>query len=195
MAKRRHAISDGRRNTVALRHIGALTLGAFYSRALRALNDRVFLQSRPTFCRAGGDDAFYDRIRSNWKINDRLDLVRYYFPHLQIRRLDRENIPGDFAELGVYKDNTATLFRKVAAHRTLHLFDSFEGFHPRDSDNQSFKDVTLEEVRQRFGDAARLYPGYFPETTSLLDPQTLRPRPHRRGPGETHQGRHGVLLP
>jgi hypothetical protein len=54
----------------------------------------------------------------------------------------------------------------------LHLFDSFEGFHPGDSDNQSFKDVTLEEVRQRFEDAARLYPGYFPEITSLLDPQT-----------------------
>jgi hypothetical protein len=30
----------------------------------------------------------------------------------------------------------------------------------------------LEEVRRRCGDAARLYPGYFPETTCLLDPQT-----------------------
>jgi O-methyltransferase len=157
---------------VALKHIGALTLRAFYSRAFRALNDRVFLQSRPTFCRAGGDDAFYDLIRSNWKINDRLDLVRYYFLHLQIQRLDREKIPGDFAEVGVYKGNTAMLFRKVAPHRRLHLFDTFEGFHPSDSDNQSFKDVTLAEVQQRFGDAARFYPGYFPETTSLLDPQT-----------------------
>ena len=130
MAKRHHAISDGRRNTAALRHIGALTLGAFYYCALRALNDRVFLQSRPTFCRAGGDDAFYDLIRSNWKTNDRLDLVRYYFLHLQIQRLDRENIPGDFVELGVYKGNTAMLFRKVALHRTLHLVDSFEGSIP-----------------------------------------------------------------
>jgi len=30
----------------------------------------------------------------------------------------------------------------------------------------------LEELPRRCGDAARLYPGYFPETTSLLDPQT-----------------------
>ena len=51
----------------------ALTLRVFYSWPMRLFNNRVFLQFRPTFCRAenrsvAGDQALYDILRADWKI-------------------------------------------------------------------------------------------------------------------------------
>jgi O-methyltransferase len=159
----------------------ALTLKVFYSPLMRLFNNRVFLQFRPTFCRADnpsvkGDRALYDMLRADWKINDRGDLIRYYSLHLQLGRIDEQKIPGDIAELGVYQGNTAVFINRVTPTRTLHLFDTFAGFSDRDSkvyaDHKAFKDVALDAVKRRFPTGVKMYVGYFPDTANQIPPGT-----------------------
>jgi O-methyltransferase len=155
------------------------TLRVFFSWPLALLNRRVFLQFRPTFCRAGNPrvsgsgDALYDMLAADWGINDRGDLVRYYFLYLQLRRIEEQRIPGDLAELGVYQGNTAVFINRLCPSRTLHLFDTFAGFDERDSKTfarkDTFKDVSVDLVRSRFQNGAvEVYVGYFPETAASL---------------------------
>ena len=159
-----------------------LMLGTFYSPLLGFLNNRVFMQVRPTFCREGnpqvGNDKLYENLRRSWPggINDRADIVRYYFLYLQLKRIDEHKISGDIAELGVYKGNTAFFFSKVSPGRTLHLFDTFKGFSERDSGQfgktETFRDVSLEDVRRLFPPGVKFYPGYFPDTAAQIEPGT-----------------------
>jgi hypothetical protein len=91
---------------------------------MRFFNKRVFLQFRPTFCRAhdprlSADLTFYELLCTDWKINDGGDLTRYYFLYLQLRRLDEFKVPGDIAELGVFQGNTASFINRAAPGRTL----------------------------------------------------------------------------
>src|SRR5215469_2600279 len=58
------------------------------------------------------------------------DLPRYYFLKLVCDQILTERITGDYAELGVYKGNTAALLADLA-RRTgsrAYLFDTFKGF-------------------------------------------------------------------
>jgi O-methyltransferase len=93
------------------------------------------------------------------------DAVRYKSLSLAIRRIEIDNIPGDFAELGVWRGITSAFLHSVAPSRTLHLFDSFEGFQ-----DGRFKDSSPEFVRNRIGDCTNVvfHVGYFPETASSL---------------------------
>ena len=56
------------------------------------------------------------------------DYVRLATLELLCRRLD--SVPGDAAELGVYKGFFARCINRLLPERTLYLFDSFEGFAP-----------------------------------------------------------------
>jgi O-methyltransferase len=164
------------------RHAEQWLVKLYNSRALRPLNDRVLLQFRPTFDRNEEpklDEAhkLYDFLRTDWdRINDRGDLVRYYFLYLQLRRLEEQSIVGDVAELGVYKGNTAFFFRRVSPGRRLHLFDTFSGFSCQDSaeyaEGGAFADVSMKEIRKRFGSEAFIYKGYFPDTAEAIPPGT-----------------------
>ena len=50
------------------------------------------------------------------------DKVRLYNFWIQIQRLNKENVKGDFAELGVYKGESARLIHLMDRHRIFHLF-------------------------------------------------------------------------
>jgi O-methyltransferase len=154
----------------------------FYSRLLPYLHRAVFIQQRPTFDREGeprfGDSgqSLYQFLVRDRGVNDRCDLVRYYFLFLQLQRIEDAEIPGDIAELGVYKGDTAEFLRRGSTRR-LHLFDTFEGFDPRDSSefaaSIAFKDVEYGKVAARVqGDRTLIYKGYFPETAADLPPDT-----------------------
>jgi len=89
----------------------------------------------------------------------------------------KEAIPGDLAELGVYKGNTAALlagFRRSMGKRT-YLFDTFEGFSPRDirgidADKPAqFADTSLASVQSLVGSEGVEYiVGHFPVSTSAI---------------------------
>lgn len=150
----------------------------WYNRFLRFLNSNFFIQQRPRIDKKSLPDSpvwrdFYRYVTSS-RNDDRLDITRLYFLYLLVLRQDRDSIPGDIAELGVYKGNTAAFFRRFSARR-LHLFDTFEGFDKRDSEGlpNAFKDTDLRRVQRRVGIVNTFYyAGYFPETAASLGEET-----------------------
>ncbi len=99
------------------------------------------------------------------------DLPRLYALVLNIRQILDENIAGDFAELGVYRGNSAAVLAHYArkSGRGVFLFDTFAGFDPRDltgidqSRAMEFADTSLAAVRHLVGEeSVRYVPGYFP---------------------------------
>lgn len=86
-----------------------------------------------------------------------------------------EKIPGDIAEVGIYKGGSAKLICEARKGKTLYLFDTFEG-HPEVSDIDPpqhsvgrFK-TSLEKVKQLLGayQDVYFYKGSFPETAGPI---------------------------
>ena len=88
-----------------------------------------------------------------------------------------KSLPGDVAEIGVYRGGTAWLLAHVmrATAKKIHLFDTFEGMPEVRSDKDKhhkgdFDDTTLEYVKS-FLDAypdVHFYPGLFPATSAPI---------------------------
>jgi O-methyltransferase len=110
------------------------------------------------------------------------DKVRFYAIWLQIERIKSESIQGAFAELGVYKGESARLIRLMDPGRKFHLFDTFSGLPEPDLKletgeaatytNVNFKDTNLEKVIAYIGGDPSLllvHEGYFPETAIGLE--------------------------
>lgn len=103
--------------------------------------------------------------------------VRYGEMRLICSQLNELGVVGDTAELGVYKGDFAAAINAAMPDRTLHLFDTFEGFSELDvTVEQSkklsgakagdFADTSAEFVRSRLPhpEKAVFYKGYFPHT-------------------------------
>ena len=82
------------------------------------------------------------------------------------------DVPGDFAEFGVYRGGGAKVLKEIAQGRTLHLFDTFAGMPPVDPGRDpsvragDFANTSLDAVRKYLGtDGIRYYPGFFPAST------------------------------
>ncbi|GAB6853788.1 TylF/MycF/NovP-related O-methyltransferase [Asaia astilbis] len=82
---------------------------------------------------------------------------------------------GDLAEFGVYRGASAELLCMVKAHRTLHLFDTFEGLPaPKGKEGKVFAKGefhgSLESVRQKLAgyENVAFHPGFFPDSASSL---------------------------
>ncbi|HOI00462.1 MAG TPA: TylF/MycF/NovP-related O-methyltransferase [Bacteroidales bacterium] len=107
---------------------------------------------------------------------DYIDKVRFFNLWLQLERIRQEQIPGDLAELGVYKGETARLLRHAIPGRRLHLFDTFSGFAPEDLSQEAgepatytprhFSDTSPELVLRTIGtdQNIEIHKGYFPDT-------------------------------
>ena len=97
---------------------------------------------------------------------------------LLLRSIITQKVEGDFAELGVYKGNTAKLIHYYAPERKLHLFDTFEGFPEQSMDadlkkannyisKKIFTDTSVEMVKKRISpknENISFYEGFFPDT-------------------------------
>jgi O-methyltransferase len=105
------------------------------------------------------------------------DKVRFFNWWFQVERLKRDGVPGDFAELGVYKGESAKIIHSLDPSRKFHLYDTFEGFDDEDLKhetgeaatytNRNFADTSLEAVRRYIGgnDNIVFHPGRFPESS------------------------------
>lgn len=87
-------------------------------------------------------------------------------------------LPGDVAEVGVYKGGGTMFLAKTfePTGKTIHAFDTFAGMPPVDADKDrhkegDFGDTSLEKVEAYLGgcDNVRLYKGLFPETAKPLE--------------------------
>lgn len=97
-------------------------------------------------------------------------------------RLLKKKVPGDVAELGVYKGDTAWKLNLLFPDRTLYLFDTFAGFDTRDIAEEErsgysraqagdFADTSVEAVLSRLPhpEQAIVRKGFFPETAKGLE--------------------------
>jgi len=90
-------------------------------------------------------------------------------------------IPGEAAEVGVYRGNFSSLINKFLPDRQLYLFDTFEGFdeqeknfdienkftkHPND-----FSDTSIDEVLRKMTNKENciVKKGHFPDTAQNID--------------------------
>ncbi len=109
------------------------------------------------------------------------DKVRFFNWWFQVRRLKNANISGDFAELGVYKGESARIIHAMDPERRLHLFDTFDGFRKEDLDVETgeaatytprhFADTSLDAVRRLLGESDRIvfHAGSFPATAERIE--------------------------
>ncbi len=143
-------------------------------------NRRAYVQYRPDGCTHGFKKQV--QLQMRWEKgrhgNMRGDYARLYFFMQNIEMLEKNKVKGAFAELGVYKGNTAELFLDLAPQRELYLFDTFKGFIGKDiaADVTGSREgdyyCSLEKVAARLGKDQRIHyiKGVFPETAKNLPP-------------------------
>jgi O-methyltransferase len=108
------------------------------------------------------------------------DKTRFFAWWLQVERLKKDGVRGDFAELGVYKGESARVIHRMDPNRPFHLFDTFEGFPKQDLAHESgeaasytthhFADTHVRNVLKRIGGNPNIivHKGYFPDTAMEL---------------------------
>ncbi len=105
------------------------------------------------------------------------DKVRLYNFWLQVQRINKDNVEGDMAELGVYKGESARLLHRMAPDRIFHLFDTFGGFTGTDLQpetgkaseysTKSFADTSINKVLKKINgnsDKLKIHAGHFPQS-------------------------------
>jgi hypothetical protein len=123
----------------------------------------------------------YEKLLPAWLANNRHrncgDLARFYLIYLNVSKILEEGVPGDFVELGVYKGNSAAMLAALARKggRHVYLFDTFEGFDPRDLrgiDHKhpvQFSDTSVAAVQDLVGTEDVTYvKGFFPSSTAQI---------------------------
>jgi len=129
------------------------------------------------------DAVKHDRVSKRLRLLERKfkDKVRFFSWWIQVERLKRENIPGAFAELGVYKGISAKILHNMDPQRKFYLFDTFEGFPASDLKNETgaaatytkenFADTNLISVKRYISgnDNLEIVNGYFPETAGIIE--------------------------
>ena len=75
----------------------------------------------------------------------------------RLRRRFTKKIDGDIAEVGTYRGGSAKLICEAKGEKKLHLFDTFEGFAPADSESDDeikdhrFRDTSIAILKEAIG--------------------------------------------
>jgi O-methyltransferase len=100
---------------------------------------------------------------------------------LAINEIKEHNIPGDVAEVGVYKGAFSAVLNHALPDRKLYLFDTFEGFDTEEEQKdreafgtpaqRDFSDTSIEVVLSKMPHREQCVPrkGLFPETAAGLE--------------------------
>ena len=118
-------------------------------------------------------------------------VLRMFDPRVAVMRLLSEqiyqlDIPGNVAELGVFRGEFSSLISAAFPDRKIHLFDTFEGFSEKDitieaSGNLSraktgdFSSTDIDSVLHVMPDPTRtvIHKGWFPDTFSDVRDETF----------------------
>jgi O-methyltransferase len=117
-------------------------------------------------------DERYQRLRTEVGERTRVDplsfFMLYQFAHQALA------LPGEVAEVGVYRGGSARMLARIfsARNKPVHLFDTFTGMPPVDVNRDGFRegafsDTSAQEVQDYLSDfpQVRLHPGLFPDTS------------------------------
>ena len=122
---------------------------------------RLYVAYRPDW------DIDYDSLpelrmlSGNWVLNNvhnnAGDLPRLYALLLNVNQVMEDGVPGDIAEVGVYRGNSAAVLAHYGKRhgRLIYLFDTYEGFEARDltgvdaERSRAFGDTSLALIDAR----------------------------------------------
>jgi Flp pilus assembly protein TadD len=147
-------------------------------RSTRASASGVYLSHHPDshtrFCAHKEFAELLAGFTANNMSNNAGDIPRLWSLMLNIKQIIDEGIGGDFAELGVWRGNSAAVLAHYAelSNRQLFLFDTFSGFSEEDligvdgMKKPEFADTSLDLVKSVVGDRAccHFVKGRFPDT-------------------------------
>jgi len=144
-------------------------------------HDSAFAKETGGFFLAG------DMVKRRVENLEPWDATRRDMLVLLMRSVLERGIAGDVAELGVYRGRTARLIHHYMPDRTLHLFDTFEGFSEGDVSSEKnrtglidsdahYSDTCIELVLRTIdkqNDNIRIHKGVFPDSfpAALSDAQ------------------------
>jgi O-methyltransferase len=109
------------------------------------------------------------------------DYVRNATLFLCSEEIERNNVKGSVAELGVFQGEFAKRLNYLFRDRKLFLFDTFEGFSKQDVvtevtngysfGNQNFANTSIELVKSKmtYPDNCVFKKGWFPQTTEGVE--------------------------
>jgi O-methyltransferase len=109
------------------------------------------------------------------------EYVRLSQLELAIHEIKQHHVPGDVAEVGVYKGTFAAVLNRALPDRMLYLFDTFDGFNPEQERtdkeqhglkfSRDFSDTSVEFVlgQMPHRDKCIVRKGLFPATTAGLE--------------------------
>src|ERR1700685_3890839 len=101
----------------------------------------------------------------------------WFFLAMNGAALEAGGVPGAFAELCVWRGNSAKVIHSLAPQRELYLLDTFRGFPAEQSDfdpvgeiSDLFQDVSVERVRDFVGYSDHIHwvVGRFPDTAGSI---------------------------
>lgn len=110
-----------------------------------------------------------------------LDYVRYATLGLCFQEIERRQVPGSVAEVGVYRGDFAKRLNHLFPGRKLYLFDTFAGFDHQDvateqasgfsTGTQNFADTSVETVLGKMPHPQQcvVRKGFFPATAEGLE--------------------------
>ena len=151
---------------------------AFFMQGQMDINPESRWYNEAFVKQTGGYFPAENGINRTIKSIDPWDNTRKDMFALLLRTILDNNIPGEFAELGVYKGYTARLIHHYAPERILNLFDTFEGFPEKSmvADKEKannpitkklFTDTSVKQVEKLISpqnENVEFHVGYFPET-------------------------------
>ncbi|PID02607.1 hypothetical protein CSV67_08200 [Sporosarcina sp. P2] len=110
-----------------------------------------------------------------------IDYVRISTVELLSKEILERDIPGEIAELGVYRGDFSKLISKLFPYKKFYLFDTFEGFSEKDvylegkrklsiAKTGHLDDTSIDIVINKVTNKERIVvkKGYFPDTTEGL---------------------------
>jgi glycosyltransferase involved in cell wall biosynthesis len=121
-------------------------------------------------------DILFDKFIYQNELNNGGDTVRLWSFILNIKQILAENIEGDFAELGVWRGNTASVLAYYAhlGDRKTFLFDTYTGFDEKDLKGLDshrkigkFSNTSIELVKKTINMehySCNIISGYFPHS-------------------------------
>jgi O-methyltransferase len=147
---------------------------AFFMQAQMDINPRSRCYARPLIARTGGFFIRGDRIERRIVELEPWDVVRRDMLILLLRTINERKVPGEMAELGVYRGATARLIHQYMPDRDLHLFDTFSGFDDRDRQTERrrdpgrlFADTSVQSVLKHIApmnERVHIHEGFFPDS-------------------------------
>lgn len=161
--------------------IAAWTIRQVKKRLLRAGFQLQRLPSGPPIVIPFWDeDAVFDMLNRQLAGYTLVDKTRCYMLYQCAKQV--AHVPGDVAEVGVYRGGTARLICKTieSTGKAIHLFDTFEGMPAVRVDKDihregDFNDTSIERVRSYLSDCrnVHLHQGIFPKTSAPVAQQSF----------------------